>query len=309
MKFSLIVVCSDSIDRNTRCLNALAAQPFKDFEVLVANSGLACPALPDERFRLISLPENLTEAAARNYTARQAQTDWLMFIDTNVYLEPECMSVLNSATIRHENRQVFGCTLLDYTVPEILNAVGIGYFAAGFPYPSGRGWEVETLPDEGPVWGATGALLIKRETFNRTEGYDELFSGQNYEADLAFRLRLMGEKTHQVTEAFARVETVQTTHGLFDATRNTVMNFIKNMPDAFFWPLAPLHAVIQLLLLLDIPNFKQRWNGLDEALKQTRLLWEKRQVIQKSRKATLTQIACGFTWNPWKVIWRKPDIR
>lgn len=319
MKFSVLIINYNGGGRIKRCLEALAAQTCRDFEVLVLDNaskdGSEKATLPDDRFRWIISDKNLGFAGGNNRAAGDARGEWLFLLNPDAYAEPECLATLRAATLRHERDVLFGCTQLDDAVPEILDGVGDCYFAAGFPWRGGKGWPLESLPDEGEIFGPCGAaLLIRRDVFETAGGFDEDFFCYCEDVDLAFRLRLMGHRALQISEAFVRHEgsgitASQSGFYHFHSTRNRLWTFLKNMPLPLLVALLPAHILLNLLLLLDAKNFSARWKGLNAGLKGLPRILAKRRATQKNRTESLFAIACALSWNPMRWLWRQADGR
>jgi GT2 family glycosyltransferase len=319
MKFSLIVVNYNAGARIKRCMEALAAQTHKDFEVIMVDNassdGSGNTPVPDERFHWILSDKNLGFAAGNNLAAREAKGEWLFLVNPDAYAEEDCLAKLHAATLRHPNCVLFGCTQLDDKVPEILDGSGDAYFFAGLPWRGGKDWPIETLPDEGETFGPCGAAyLIRKDVFDSAGGFDEDFFCYCEEVDLNFRLRLQGYYAIQVVEAMVRhegsgISGAHSYFSVFHGTRNCLWVFVKNMPSPLFWILLPFHIAITFLLLCNPRYFKPRWEGLNAALQKLPVMLQRRKMIQKNRKASLWQIAKALTWNPWTFFWRKTDIR
>ena len=83
------------------CLNSVAAQTFKDFEVLCINDGstdrtediVKSFAEKDTRFRLINQP-NAGCSAARNHGLKEATAPYVALLDQDDMLHPQAMEVL-----------------------------------------------------------------------------------------------------------------------------------------------------------------------------------------------------------------------
>ncbi len=318
-KFTVIVVNYNGGARVKRCMDALAAQTFRNFEVIMVDNasadGSGNTPVPDDRFQWLLEDNNLGFATANNLASREARGEWLLMINPDAYAEPECFAALYSATLRHPDCVVFGCTQLDDKTPEILDGAGDCYFFAGFPWRGGKDWPVDILPDEGYVWGPCGAAtLIRRDKFEALGGYDDDYFCYCEDVDLNFRLHLRGHNAIQVSEAFVRHEGSGITGArsyfpVFHGTRNCLWTFVKDMPGVLFWLLLPFHLGITFLLLCNPTYFKPRWDGLMSALKGMPKVWEKRQQVQRTRVVSIWEVAKAFTWNPMTFFWRKPDVR
>ena len=88
-----------------RCLASLAAQTWPHMEVIMIDdgspdgSGRICDgwAARDERFQVVHLPENRGLSAARNEGVSRASGDYIAFVDSDDYVEPELLKTLYRA--------------------------------------------------------------------------------------------------------------------------------------------------------------------------------------------------------------------
>lgn len=115
MKVSVIVPVHDSERYLPDCLASIQAQGIGDIEVLCIDdasrdsSRAICRefARGDSRFQLVELPENGGAAHARNIGIRQAQGDYLAFMDADDwYPAADCLELLHSTAVAH------GCDLV-----------------------------------------------------------------------------------------------------------------------------------------------------------------------------------------------------
>ncbi|MDX1922406.1 MAG: glycosyltransferase [Alphaproteobacteria bacterium] len=306
MKFSVIVVNKGDRGMLSRCLTSIAQQTQRDIEVLVV--GLKHP-LPDERFRCIEA-DTSNIIAAKNLAARQAAGEWLLFLGATSVLEDECLARLYAASLRFPDCAMFAATQLDNAAPEMLAAAGKSYFFAGFPFCGGKDWPMDVLPDEGECFGAnTACIFIQKNVFEQLGGFDDEFETMCEDTDLAFRLRLAGHHAILASEAVLFVTEHPHKEAYYYTSRNIVWTFVKNMPDALFYPLLPLHILIHVFMLCDVLHFNARLSGLIAAFKHPKQLWQKRKSVQSARKASFKTIARALTWGLSTVFWRKPDIR
>ena len=88
-----------------RCLASLAAQTWSHMEVIMIDdgspdgSGRICDgwAARDKRFQVVHLPENRGLSAARNEGVSRASGDYIAFVDSDDYVEPELLKTLYCA--------------------------------------------------------------------------------------------------------------------------------------------------------------------------------------------------------------------
>ena len=98
---SMIIPVYNVRDYLRKCLDSVAAQTYKALEVIVVNDGS-----PDDSLEIIleytaKYPhfscytiENRGQGGARNYGMEQAKGDYIMFLDSDDYIAPNCVEAL-----------------------------------------------------------------------------------------------------------------------------------------------------------------------------------------------------------------------
>ena len=139
--------------------------------------------------------------------------------------------------------------------------------------------------------------------FKSKGGFDEDYFCYVEDVDLGFRLRLAGYRCLYVPQSVAHHVGSGTTGGqhsdfsTYHGHRNLVWTFVKDMPGLLFWLLLPLHVMLNLASLI---WFALRGRGgvilraKRDALLGLPKMWRKRQQIQKSRIASISDI--------WRVL-------
>lgn len=102
MQFSVIVPVYNVEKYLPKCLDSILEQQFRDFEVLVVDdgstdsSGAVCDdyARQDSRIRVIH-QENRGLSGARNTGLDQAKGTWIVFVDSDDWIAPEALRILN----------------------------------------------------------------------------------------------------------------------------------------------------------------------------------------------------------------------
>lgn len=92
-----------------QCVASVLRQTFADLEIILVNDGSpdACPTLcdayaqKDARVRVVH-QENLGLAGARNTGLRLATGDYVAFLDSDDYLEPDAYAKLHAAAVSHD---------------------------------------------------------------------------------------------------------------------------------------------------------------------------------------------------------------
>ncbi len=82
-----------------KCLDSLARQTYEDFEVILVDDGSPdrcgeiCESYPDSRFRVIH-QQNAGLSQARNRGIEEARGDYLTFVDSDDWAEPDLLRIL-----------------------------------------------------------------------------------------------------------------------------------------------------------------------------------------------------------------------
>ena len=106
-----------------QCINSLVLQTYKNMEILLVDDGSpdSCGAICDEyaekdsRIRAIH-QANQGQAAARNHAARMAKGEYIVFVDSDDFVEPDCLEYLLALQKKYGTDMAIG---------------GFGYFYEG----------------------------------------------------------------------------------------------------------------------------------------------------------------------------------
>jgi GT2 family glycosyltransferase len=158
----------------------------------------------DRRVLRIDLPTNPGFAIACNQGGRLAHSPWLLFLNPDCLLECDSLARLGTVALAHEGLGALGALLVDTQGrPEpaslrrdpmpgraIASALGLDRFDAieGVPVAIPYG---ASEPIQGDA--ISGALmLVRREAFNATRGFDEGYFMHGEDLDLCRRMRELG---------------------------------------------------------------------------------------------------------------------
>jgi len=201
---SVIVATYNRPDQLARCLEALLAQTFDDFEVIVVDDGSDPPvqsSLPSAlasspRVRVLRTPANGGPARARNIGVANAQGEFIAVVDDDVVAEPRLLA-----------------SHLAYANDSLDRVVQIGPLAAPAdwrPTPWNL-WEAETLDVEyrrmirgvyHPTWKQffTGNAFLRKADFLLAGGFNEHFTRAE-DIELGYRLEKAGCQFAFIPEA------------------------------------------------------------------------------------------------------------
>jgi GT2 family glycosyltransferase len=258
---SVIIVSYQSGPTLARCLEALKAQTFTDFEILLVDNASTDGApqaavAADPTLRFLQPGANLGFAAGNNLAAREARGRWLVLLNPDAYARPDWLEAMVAGTARHPRVRCFTSLQMVADEPDLMDGAGDVMTSAGIPFRGGyrRRRPADLL--EGEVFSACGAAtLIDRELFLGLGGFDERFFCYCEDVDLGYRLRLAGEPTlllpAAVVEHVGSASTgVRSEFSIFHGSRNRIWTFLKNTPPLLLWLTAPLHAAVTAGLLL-----------------------------------------------------------
>ena len=323
---SVLIVNYNAGPHLAETLTALSAQTMADFEAIVLDNGSADDSFDrakravadDPRFRFHAADANLGFAAGNNRIAAAAKAPWLALLNPDAFPAADWLEQLLAAAERHRGTAMFGSLQMDAGDSSRLDGAGDRYFCAGVPWRGGYGWPATTTLAETEVFApCAAAALYRADAFRAVGGFDERFFCYVEDVDLAFRLRLAGQRCVQVPTAVVRhVGGASSGGGTSDfaryhGMRNMVWCFVKNMPMPLLFMLAPIHGMVLLLLLV-----KSAFRGqgavvaraLSAAYGGLPLVWADRQRVQRARVASCRTIAQAFSWSPKAYACRAPKL-
>ncbi len=105
MKYSVIIPVYNSEKTIKRCIESIASQDRTDVEIIIINDGSTdkseslCKALQTEHNNIIYIhKENGGVSSARNLGLSVAKGKYVMFVDSDDYVDSECFDVLDNYT-------------------------------------------------------------------------------------------------------------------------------------------------------------------------------------------------------------------
>jgi GT2 family glycosyltransferase len=302
----VVIVNWNSGENLRRCLDALAHQRANGFRTVVVDNGsgdgsaaLAEGGLPD--VDLFRVGKNEGFARGNNLAfARAVDCKWIALLNPDAYAEPDWLERLLDAARDEPDYAFFASRLLCARDPTLLDGAGDEYHTSGLMWRRGhRKLAAGAYQRREEAFSACGAAaLFRRDAILAAGGFDEDFFCYVEDADLAFRLRLLGHRCLYVPDAVVRhvgsaASGVRSDFSLYHGHRNLVWCYIKNMPGALFWLYLPMHLLLNVITLIWFTLegrgriiFKAKW----DALRGLPRAWQKRKAVQKKRVASLRDI-------------------
>jgi GT2 family glycosyltransferase len=223
------------------CLDALAAQTFRDREVLLVDNGSTdgSVALLRDRYpdvRVVALRRNTGFAPAVNLGIRAARGEYVALLNTDTVARPGWLAALVQAL--DESPPETGAVaskMLSLDDASRIDDAGDALSWTGAAEKRGHGEPADRFPRRDEVFSVcAGAALYRRSFLDAVGGFDERFFAYLEDVDLGLRGRLLGYR--YVFEPAAEV--LHKGHGsalpradyVRLVTRNRVMLFAKSMP-------------------------------------------------------------------------------
>jgi GT2 family glycosyltransferase len=322
-KITVVVVNYNGGDYLKGAIASLARQTFRDFETIIVDNASGDGSLDriaeaPELFSVLRQQKNLGFAAANNLGARAGRGKWLALLNPDAEAEPDWLAELMRAVTDRPSHRMAASLQVMLHDPSRLDGAGDNYLAYGYAWRGGFGHSIAKAPPAGECFGPCGAAaLYPRQLFLDAGGFDERYFCYHEDVDLAFRLRLMGERCQFVPSARIRhagsgIAGRTSKFAVFHGVRNGVWTWLKNMPGRWLvitWPvwLVGTFALIvrgafRGVFVPTISGFAAAFSHIGPALTA-------RRELKKQRRITPERLAAAFTWNPFAYLGRQIDVR
>ena len=181
------------------CLDAVLAQTFRDFEIVLVDNGSSDGSVDFLRahypqVRLVANAHNVGFAAGNNQAMRASQSEFVATLNNDAVPEPEWLEKLVGAMESDERVGACASKMLFAHRRDVVNSAGIAIDRAGIAWDR-LGGQLDT-PSSGalePVFGAcAGAALYRRRMLDQVGLFDEDFFAYMEDVDLAWRAQWAG---------------------------------------------------------------------------------------------------------------------
>lgn len=264
------------------CLESLSAQSRKPMEVIIVDNGSTDGSLNVVHgytldTTIIRLERNTGFAFAVNRGAEAARGEFLLFLNTDTVVAPDCIEFLE-ATLADAPDDVSSVMPLMVMLerPDCVDDAGDVLSWYGDSRKRGHGEPVARYSEQEEIFSpCAGAVLYRASVFSELDGFDEGFFAYLEDVDLGLRCRLAGYR--HLLQPAARVQhkghgsVMPKTRYLRLTTRNRMALILKDTPSGllfrhlgkllygqihFAFSHGNLPAMIggKLLLLRDLPS-------------------------------------------------------
>jgi GT2 family glycosyltransferase len=288
-----------------RCLDALAHQTMRSFEIVVVDNGSVDGSAEMVRdlyphLRLLCQPTNLGFAEANNVGIEAGETPFVATLNNDTEPRPDWLEQLLAPALADEGVGMVASKMLFAHRPGVINSAGIALDRAGIAWDRLGGRLDGECGERQEVFGpCAGAALYRRCMLDEIGLFDRDFFAYLEDVDLAWRARLAGWSCVYAPEAV--VTHVHSATGVegspfksYQLGRNKLWTIAKNYPSPQLYLALPLIVGYDLAAVLygivarrDLAALRGRLAGLFGLPRQ----WRKRRAVQRLRRISFSDLA------------------
>lgn len=306
---SVIIVNWNGGELLKDCITHLLKQSLPAREIIVVDNASSDHSIDDIResstLQLKKLDSNIGFAAANNLALQECRSDYVALLNPDALADKDWLLSLARAAKHHPEVAAFGSRQMGLDRPDIIDGLGDVYHISGLVWRRGYGRTLaeDDLKPREIFSPCACAALYRRDILEQIGGFDEDYFCYLEDVDLGFRLRLTGYVCRYVPEAIVHHAGSASTGGqhsdfsVYHGHRNLTWTFVKNMPPPLFWPLLPVHLLLNLITMIYFTRLGQGpiiLKAKKDALTGLGKIWQKRRQIQSQRKTSVKQL--------WRVL-------
>lgn len=165
----VIIVNYNSGAYLSRCLAALAEQYRRDFLSVVFDNASTDDSLinlqkvPDHTF-LVAFEENIGFSKANNLVGMVVKCKWIVTLNPDAILSPNWLEKMMEATVRYPDVPVFGSTLVNDLVRDVIDGSGDCYSPLGVVWRGNHGRSISEPPKKGKYFQLAQLLHFIEQT-------------------------------------------------------------------------------------------------------------------------------------------------
>jgi len=206
---SIIIVNWNGRDHLPDCLDSLAAQSFRDFEVVLVDNGSEDGSVEFVRrqypwVKLVPLPKNIGFAGGNNRGLENSYGDYIVTLNNDTRAEPDWLKILVEVADNHPRAGMVASRICSFSDPDVIDSIGMGICRDGMSrgWFRNRSWPELRLRDvENILFPSACVALYKRSMLKETGFFDDDFFAYAEDSDLGLRGRLAGWEAVTATQA------------------------------------------------------------------------------------------------------------
>lgn len=206
---SIIIVNWNGEQHLPTCLDSLAAQSYRDFEVVLVDNGSTDGSLALIRgsypwVRLVSLPGNTGFATGNNRGLEAARGEYIVTLNNDTRAERDWLSILVRVAEAHPRAGMVGCRICSFDDHDLIDSIGVAVCRDGMSRGQYRNQRWSTLglgEVEEILFPSACVALYRRAMLDQTGFFDDDFFAYAEDTDLGLRGRLAGWEAVAATGA------------------------------------------------------------------------------------------------------------
>ncbi len=241
---SVVIVNWNGAPHLPVCLNALRAQTYRDFEVIVADNASRDESLPllardYPEVKVVALPENRGFTGGNNAGIRAARGGFIVLLNNDTEVDPHWLEEISATFERHPEAGIVASKMKLFDRRDMFHTAGDFYRLDGIPGNRGV-WEFDRgqYDREEYVFSACGGSAAYRKSMLDQIGLlDEDFFYSCEDIDLAWRAQLAGWKCRYAPRAIVYHKLSATGGGAtasFYDGRNFLYVIVKDYPSSLW---------------------------------------------------------------------------
>lgn len=242
-RVSILIVNWNGREHLRECLDSLAAQTFRDFEVVLVDNGSVDDSLALVRAGypwvcLLPQAQNTGFATGNNIAYAHARGDYLVTLNNDTRVEADWLENLVEVAGEFPRVGMVASRICSYFDPGIIDSIGMGICRDGMARGRfrNRRWSTLQLQDSAEILIPSAcAALYKRTMIEETGFFDDDFFAYAEDVDLGLRGLLAGWDAVAATKAVVYHKYSQTSGRLspfkvYLVERNHYWVVLKNFP-------------------------------------------------------------------------------
>lgn len=302
-----MIICTyNNVDRVSKCLRSVFRQTYKHFDCIVVddNSTDGTAQNVSEHFpevRVCEKPVNTGPAQSRNIGASISDSDYLVFLDSDIELEKDWIKKQVAILDKDDYIAVSGGKLLYKDHPDKINSAGGWMSRLGFASDDGRDLNKNecSIPHYVPYL-CSAACIVRNSDFKFINGFDDSYFYPHEDADFCWRIWITGKQVYYDPNTIAYHDVGATTNNMkhkaaYHATKNRILTIMKNYRWYNVLLYLPIHMAIVCFAIVKPPTLA-RISGIIWPFWNIDKVINKRRIIQNLRKTKDRDIIRMFSW-------------
>ena len=166
---SVIIVNWNGLEHLPVCLDSLAAQTFRDFEVILVDNGSRDGSVEFVRarypwVRLVELAENTGFAAGNNYGFEQARGAYLVTLNNDTRAEPDWLATLVAVAEAYPQAGMVASRICNFADVDLIDTIGMAICRDGMARGQHRNrrWSTLRLPEVAEILMPSACAALYR---------------------------------------------------------------------------------------------------------------------------------------------------